>query len=274
MPLHPVTLTLALIVLALGWSYGRLTKRFGMFRTSLAVILGLYGYMVFLSNGYFGLRIFLLGVLLNHIPLLIRIALWARSLGDWWFALRYRRSFEDIRAQERMDTDAAAAKRRAYHQAGQTNTQQDAWRNQAKAAREAKKQKSSQSSSGTNSKPNPGASRSSSRKTGGRQKTYRASSQSKGSSSRHNSQNTKSRTQSTQSKQRTTSRASSTPAPSPTRAAFQTLGLDPSGRYSAKDLKLAFRTAAKKAHPDLGGNTQRFMAVQAAYQLLIKGVTT
>ena len=260
MPLHPVTLTLALFVLVLGWFYGRLTKRFGMFRTSLAVILGLYAYMIFWSNGYSGLRLFLLGVLLNHVPLLVRIALWARSLGDWWFALRHRRSFEDIRAQEEMDTDASAAKRRAYHQTGQDNAQQSAWRAQANAARRTKKQ-----SADNAAKPKVNDKEAKARR------TSRSSSNPSSSSKTRRSQTSRTNTRSSQGAR---PKSTSTLRPSQHDSAFQTLGLDPQRRYSPYDLKLAFRSAAKRAHPDLGGSTQQFMAVQAAYKFLLNGGST
>lgn len=135
LPLQPVTLALALMVVGMGWMFGKLTTRLGFIRTSLALIAGLYFYMVFAQTQFFGVHLFLIGLLLNHLPLFVRIGSWAQGLGDWWFALRYRRTFEDMRTHERDAEDRAREARKAYHSQSGKNDQQSQWRAEAQARR-------------------------------------------------------------------------------------------------------------------------------------------
>ena len=48
--------------------------------------------------------------------------------------------------------------------------------------------------------------------------------------------------------------------------AFETLGLEP--EVSASEIEVAYRKARRKAHPDHGGTSQEFIAIQRAYKLL------
>ncbi|HEV7253016.1 MAG TPA: DnaJ domain-containing protein [Mesorhizobium sp.] len=50
------------------------------------------------------------------------------------------------------------------------------------------------------------------------------------------------------------------------RALYDLLGLDPSA--TASEVKLAYRLIAKRHHPDLGGDPERFVALTQAYDVL------
>ena len=47
---------------------------------------------------------------------------------------------------------------------------------------------------------------------------------------------------------------------------LKTLGLNPTDQYSFEQIKRAFRIAAKKSHPDKGGSSELFMAVNEAWE--------
>lgn len=213
-PLQPVTLALALMVIGMGWLFGKLTTRLGVIRTSLALVVGLYFYLVFAQAQFFGAHLFLIGLFLNHLPLFMRIASWAQDIGDWWFALRYRQTFEDMRAQEQQAEDSARQARREFHRRGQPHSQQDQWRAQAEARR-------------------------------GKQGARQSGSQGKPDHDR-------------------------TALPNERQGHLQTLSLDPFGTYTTAEIRKAYRQAAKRAHPDLGGSTMQFTAVQSAFEWLIR----
>lgn len=49
---------------------------------------------------------------------------------------------------------------------------------------------------------------------------------------------------------------------------FKDLGLDPSGEYTPKDIKKAWRSRCNEVHPDHGGDPQEFLKVTHAYKML------
>jgi DnaJ-class molecular chaperone len=49
------------------------------------------------------------------------------------------------------------------------------------------------------------------------------------------------------------------------------LGLDPRKPWNPDEVKAAYRKAAKRSHPDAGGSTVEFIAVQNAWEWLRKG---
>ncbi|RYG60050.1 hypothetical protein EON64_19640, partial [archaeon] len=60
--------------------------------------------------------------------------------------------------------------------------------------------------------------------------------------------------------------SSSSPSSPPDTAYYDILGLSPSA--SEQDIKTAYRSMAKKMHPDKGGNTEQFKQLQEAYDTL------
>jgi hypothetical protein len=54
---------------------------------------------------------------------------------------------------------------------------------------------------------------------------------------------------------------------------LQTLGLDPNLSFTAAQLKRAYKLKALSAHPDRGGDTEKFQQVSAAYDHLLDHIT-
>ena len=44
------------------------------------------------------------------------------------------------------------------------------------------------------------------------------------------------------------------------------LGLDPTGSYSSEEIRKAYRSQVKKAHPDAGGSAEAFRKVREAWE--------
>lgn len=51
---------------------------------------------------------------------------------------------------------------------------------------------------------------------------------------------------------------------------LRTLGLDPTQTYNSEQIRKAYRTLAKKTHPDLGGSQAAFIEVVKAYERLLE----
>ena len=215
-----------------GWLFGKLTRRVGIIKAFFALIIGAYFYDLLVNAHFAIVWAFLLGVLANHGYLFLGALSWARDLSDIVFALRYRRAFEDIRRREEelAEREREFARRaRAEARTQAESTQQRQWREQAQARR-----------SGA---PRNNTNEQSARESGAHQKqtSHQNSSSGSGGSTRNG-----------------------------LRAQYlRTMGLDPHGNYSASELKRAYRTRAKKTHPDTGGSSGAFQEMNGAYEWLV-----
>lgn len=234
MKLTPETVILLGFFFALGWLFGKLTRRIGIIK---GIFLAIFGsvVLVFLSVAP-GVIVFffIAGVLTNHGPLLARVIYWAQDIADIFYALQYRKAFEEIRAEEaRMEEELRQARAEAYaraHARGDSFTQ-DRWRKSSGRGQE-KSRAGAKSPEGEKEKTGGGA---------GQHKEPP-----KGS---------------------TGAAKPKRPPSEPFRDKYlQTLGLKPGQDYSPDEIKRAYRRRAKETHPDAGGNAQEFMAVRAAWK--------
>lgn len=158
------------------------------------------------------------------------------AFGDFFFALRYRQAFEDIRRREQ-ELEEELRRARAQSRQGQQGESeaQRQWRREqeqqrARKAEEAARQKQ-EKSAGSKTQENA-------RQGDGQQRN-----------------------------ERTTGTAYTQPPPDELRAKhLRTLGLDPREVYGFDELKSAYRKALKRTHPDAGGSAVEFIAVQNAWE--------
>ena len=234
----PETVILLGFFFALGWLFGKLTRRIGIIKGIFLAIFGSVA-LVFLSVAPGAIVfMFIAGVVTNHGPLLARVIYWAQDVADIFYALQYRQAFEDIRAEEaRMEEELRQARAEAYaraHASGDSSTQ-DRWRKSSGRSQE-KSHAGAKSPEGEKEKARGGARR---QKEPPRGSTGKAK-------PKH-------------------------PTGDPLRGKhLQTLGLKPRQDYSPEEIKKAYRRRAKETHPDTGGNAQEFMAVKAAFEALCR----
>lgn len=216
---------------ALGWLFGKLTRRIGIIKDILLAIFGGVALLVLSIAPGFVVIMFVAGVLTNHGPLLAQVIYWAQDLADIYYALQYRQAFEDIRAQEaRMEEELRQARAQAYthaHSQGESATQ-DRWRQSSGRGQE-------EARAGEKEKADRGA-----------DQRHDASGGRAGSGKPRNT----------------------TPGSSRRDTHLVTLGLQPGQRYGLAEIKKAYRRRAKVTHPDAGGTAQEFMEVRAAWVAL------
>ena len=237
MKLTGSTLMFLLVVFALGWLYGKLTRRIGFIKGFFALIFGLVVYAFLAASNWLIVLLFLAGVLVNHGPLVYGILLWAQSLGDIVYAMRYQQAFEDIRQKE-ADLEEEFRQRRAeaYRQREADSEAQKRWKAETK-----------QSGGGTKRQDRTGGA-AGSKGSGGEQK---------------------------QGSQRQKQEAPKRPTPpgNNLRAKYlSVLGLETGRNYSPGEIKKAYRMKAKETHPDGGGTDAAFIEVKTASEWLMKNV--
>jgi len=237
--LNPLFLAFLLAVYFTGKFVGKLTVRPNIWKFLLLCYLGLFLFPNLRNAGPIIGGLFLLGFFSAHIRSIPSILSWAGGIGDFFFAMRYRRAFEDIhRREQELEEELRRARTQARNgQQGESEAQRQ-WRREQEAERnrkaeEASRQKQGQGSNGNKTQGNA-------RQGDGQERSGRTS------GTGYNS-----------------------PQPDDLRAKhLRTLGLDPSKSWSPDEVKAAYRRAAKKAHPDAGGSTVEFIAVQNAWQAL------
>lgn len=208
------------VVYGVGYAFGSHTKNLNPLKIVGLVIVGLIIYSALKDAIPTFAWVFIFGVATHHTSLLWRAGRWARSFGDFIFATRYRKAFDDIRRREaeldelekRLREQAKAQAKSETNSKSESSTQQQ-WREQAKARTGGA---SGGSSSGSGQKSNSSSN-------GSAKDEY-----------------------------------------------LRTMGLSPQTRYSADDLKRAYRKRARETHPDLGGSTSEFQQVSGAYEWLLK----
>lgn len=231
MKLTSSTLIFLLVVFSLGWLYGKLTRRVGFIKGFFALVFGVVVYAFLASSSWLIVLIFVAGVLVNHGPFMYGILLWAQSLGDIIYAMRYQQAFEDIRQkEEELEEELRQRRAEAYRQREADSEEQKRWKAEAQQSRASKKRQSrAGGSSGAKS-------------AGGDQK---------------------------RSSQRQKQEAPKKPSPPGNNLRIKylsILGLKPGQDYSAAEIKKAYRRKAKETHPDGGGTAAAFIEVQKAYE--------
>ena len=120
-----------ILFFGLGYLFGKLTRRVGIVKGFFVVVFGLYFYYALKDTYGVVILAFVLGILANHSYLYIELFQWAQSIGDVFFALRYRRAYEDMRRREaEFEAQARAARAEAYARAraqGESDRQRQ-WR--------------------------------------------------------------------------------------------------------------------------------------------------
>lgn len=234
--LNPLFLAFLLAVYFTGKIVGKLTVRPNIWKFLLLCYLGLFLFPNLRNAGPIIGGLFLLGFFSAHIRSIPSILSWAGGIGDFFFALRYRRAFEDIRRREQEleeELRRARAQARGTEQ-GESEAQRQ-WRREqeaerARKAEEATGQKQEKASTGN----------------GTHEKARQGDGQKSGGSA--------------------SSRGSTPPPPDDLRAKhLRTLGLDPRKSWNPDEVKAAYRRAAKRTHPDAGGSSVEFIAVQNAW---------
>lgn len=128
MPLRVETIVTISVIFGLGYFVGKLTKNLSFFSVIGIIILGTITYDLIRFAPAIFIWLFILGILVNHGSLWYRSLTWARSFGDFVFATRYRKAFEDIRRRE-AELDELEKRLRAQARAnsrpsGDSDTQQ------------------------------------------------------------------------------------------------------------------------------------------------------
>lgn len=239
--LNPIFLAFLLAVYFTGKFVGKLTVRPNIWKFLLLCYLGLFLFPNLRNAGPIIGGLFLLGFFSAHIRSIPAILPWAGGIGDFFFALRYRRAFEDIRQREQ-ELEEELKRARAQARSGQQGESeaQRQWRREqeaerARRAEEASRQKREQASAG---------------------------SKAQGKASQGDGQ---------QRNERSTGTGNTTSPPDDLRAKhLRTLGLDPRKTWDPDEVKAAYRRAAKRTHPDTGGSSVDFIAVQNAWEWLRK----
>jgi hypothetical protein len=136
--LNPDRLAVTALFFGVGWLYGKLTRNIGFWKLIFLVYFGAYLLAMLANADPLIVWGFILGILANHSYLYARVFSWARNLGDVFFALRYRRAFEDIRRREQELEERERqfqALARAQARAQGESAQQKQWKEQAQARR-------------------------------------------------------------------------------------------------------------------------------------------
>jgi len=234
MKLTSSTLIFLLVIFALGWLYGKLTRRIGFIKGFFALIFGIVVYAFLAASNWLIILIFVAGVLVNHGPFVYGILLWAQSLGDIAYAMQYQQAFEDIRQKEDdLEEELRQRRAEAYRQREADSETQKRW-----------KAETQQSSGDKNRRDWTGGANGSESSDGGqKQGSHRQ-------------------------KQEAPKR--STPPGNSLRAKYLSiLDLQPGRDYSRVEIKKAYRKKAKETHPDGGGSAAAFIEIQKAYERLI-----
>ena len=237
--LNPLFLAFLLAVYFTGKFVGKLTIRPNIWKFLLLCYLGLFLFPNLRNAGpIIGGRV-ALGFFSAHIRSIPAILFWAGGIGDFFFALRYRRAFEDIRRREQeLEEELRRARAQARGtQQGESHTQKQ-WRREQEAGRA---RKVGEASWQKQEKANAGS------------KTQEKAHQGDGQ----------------QRNERTTGTGNTTSPPDDLRAKhLRTLGLDPSKSWSLDEIRAAYRMAAKRTHPDAGGSAVDFISIQNAWEWL------
>lgn len=232
--LNPLFLVFLLAVYFTGKFVGKLTRRPNIWKFLLLCYLGLFLFPNLRNAGPIIGGLFLLGFFSAHIRSIPSILSWAGGIGDFFFALRYRRAFEDIRRREQeLEEELRRARAQARNgQQGESDAQRQ-WRREQEAERSRKAADTKKSSAKADDSDD--------KQTNGR---YRSSDgQGTGATHRHPTDDKKTR-------------------------CLRVLGLDPSRKYSPDDLKAAYRRKVRETHPDAGGSQADFIEVVNAYEWL------
>ena len=238
--LNPLFLAFLLAVYFTGKFVGKLTVRPNIWKFLLLCYLGLFLFPNLRNAGPIIGGLFALGFFSAHIRSIPSILSWAGGIGDFFFALRYRRAFEDIRRREQeLEEELRRTRAQARGaQQGESDAQRH-WRREQKAERarreeEAARQKQEQARAGN--------------------RTQEKAHQGDG-----------------QKRNERTSGTTNTPSDDLRAKHLRTLGLDPRKTWNPDAVKAAYRRAAKRTHPDAGGSTPEFIAVQNAWEWLRGG---
>lgn len=235
--LNPLFLAFLLAVYFTGKFVGKLTIRPNIWKFLLLCYLGLFLFPNLRNAGPIIGGLFLLGFFSAHIRSIPSILSWAGGIGDFFFALRYRRAFEDIRRRER-ELEEELRRARAQARSGQQGESeaQRQWRREqeterARKAEETSRQKQEQARAGNKTQEKA-------RQGDGQQRNERASG------------------------------TTNTPSDDLRAKHLRTLGLDPRVIYGFDEMKSAYRKALKRTHPDAGGSAVEFIEVQNAWEFI------
>jgi len=244
---NPALLGLLLILFFAGKLLGKLSVRMNIWKFLLLAYFAIFLIQPLRDAGWFIGGVFLLGFFSNHIRRLPGILSWATSLGDIYFAYKYRKAFDDIRAHER---EEQAHARREKEEAARQNTgrskTQDSWRNE-----KGRRGENNETHQKTRGNERGGHGRSS----GEEYTRFNPQGNNRSESSRNKGANQGPGTSS-----------------DPTRDMYLIiLGLKPGRDYSAADIKSAWKRAAKKNHPDAGGSSADFIKIKSAWSYLGMG---
>lgn len=229
---NPALLVLLLILFFAGKLLGKLSVRMNIWKFLLLAYFAIFLIQPLRDAGWFIGGVFLLGFFSNHIRRLPDILLWAESVGDIYFAYKYRNAYDDIRKREKEAEERVREEReRATRQNTGSSSSQNAWRDEAKKHRgqgfaqgnEHDRERGGYGYSADNdyARFNPQSKR---------------SSESSGSAIRD--------------------------------AHLRTLGLSPGRDYSLHEIKKAYRERVKQTHPDKGGSSEELRAVMNAWAWL------
>lgn len=144
------------VVYGVGYAFGSYTKNLNPLKIVGLVIVGLIIYSALKDAIPTFAWVFIFGVATHHTSLLWRAGRWARSFGDFIFATRYRKAFEDIRRREaeldeleKQLREQAKAQSRSETNSKSESTTQQQWREQAKARKGGSGETSGSSSGST-----------------------------------------------------------------------------------------------------------------------------
>lgn len=233
--LNPLFLAFLLAVYFTGKFVGKLTVRPNIWKFLFLCFLGLFLFPNLRNAGPIIGGLFALGFFSAHIRSIPSILSWAGGIGDFFFALRYRRAFEDIRRREQeLEEELRRARAQARGTEQGESDAQRRWRREQEAER-ARKAEESAGQTKNGNKAQEKARQGDGQKSSGR----------------------------------TSGTGYSSPPPDDLRTKhLRTLGLDPRKTWNPDDVKAAYRRAAKRTHPDAGGSTVEFIAVQNAWEWL------
>jgi hypothetical protein len=236
---NPLFLGFLLAVYFTGKLVGKLTIRPNVWKLLALCYLGLFLFPNLRSSGPIIGGVFVLGFFSAHIRRIPSILSWAGGIGDFFFALRYRQAFEDIRRREQeLEEELRRARAQARNgQQGESDAQRQ-WRREQEAQRARKAEEASQQKQ---EKANAGGKK--------QEKTRQSDGQEQNS--------------------RSSGTRYTPPPPDDLRTKhLRALGLDPSKSWNPDEIRAAYRKAAKRTHPDAGGSAVEFIAVQNAWQWL------
>ena len=241
---NPPFLFLLLVLFFLGKFIGMLTRRLNIWKILILAYIALFMWQPVMNAGPIIGGVFFLGILSNHSRTIFSALTWARGLGDIFFALRYRRAFEEIRRREQEIEERERRlreeeRKQAYSQSQQNRQERPGWQQEAKNFRQGAQQQEQH-----------------------QQSQSKAQQESKQRSSSQRNQQQRQKTQSPPP-------GGSTSTNSTRDMHLQTLGLKPGRSYTREEIKKAFRASAKRTHPDMGGKPGEFEAVKRAEQWLL-----